>query len=218
MRSKSQVKNSREILLARWRDLCRRLALHGDCAGEGSEILRRYCEPHRPYHNSDHLADCLSTLDLHAAEADDPLAVELALWFHDAVYTVGVGDNEERSAALAVQSLNGLRASQELTESVRAMIIVTKHKVEPPPGDARLVCDIDLGILGARPERYDVYAGAVFAESGLPMDSFSPLRVAFLEGMLAKPHVYHTATFRRELEMGARQNMAREQRELTENG
>lgn len=205
-----QVTNTRDMLLDRWIDLSRKLGLRADCAGMGRETLRRYSEPHRHYHNVDHLADCLNILDLHRTEAGDPVAVELALWFHDAVYAVGAGDNEERSTDLAQQTLNSLGASPELIESVRTMIVATKHKVEPPTDDARLVCDIDLSILGASPERYDDYAGAIFAESGLSMETFRPLRATFLEKMLRKPHLFHTAAFRQALETAARNNMARE--------
>lgn len=39
-----------------------------------------------------------------------PDAVELAIWFHDAVYVPGARDNEERSAALLRKSLDPARA------------------------------------------------------------------------------------------------------------
>ncbi len=76
-----------------------------------------------------------------------------------------------------------------------------------------MVCDIDLSILGSPWERYEAYAEAIFAESRMRMEEFGPLRVKFLEGMLARAHVFHTAAFRAQMESAARENMAREQRD-----
>jgi predicted metal-dependent HD superfamily phosphohydrolase len=61
-------------------------------------LLARYDEPHRHYHSRQHLTECLEHFDAvrhlptHAAE------VEVALWFHDAVYDLYSSDNEARSA------------------------------------------------------------------------------------------------------------------------
>ena len=64
----------------------------------GAELLDRWQEPHRHYHTIDHLAAVLSIVDAQADEADDPQAVRLAAWFHDAVYDPRRTDNEELSA------------------------------------------------------------------------------------------------------------------------
>jgi len=202
-------------LLNRWSELCRRLGIHADCTEAGREVLQRYSEPHRRYHNCNHLADCLRILDSHIKEANDPLVVETALWFHDVIYIVGAKDNEERSANLARQLLDPLGVSAEFVNSVRAAILATKHQTAPPTGDARLVCDIDLSILGASPDRYTLYAEAIFAESRLSPDTFNPLRRAFLKAMLSRPRVFHTTIFRDEFEATARQNMSREYDDLS---
>jgi predicted metal-dependent HD superfamily phosphohydrolase len=76
------------------------------------------------------------------------------------------------------------------------------------------VCDIDLSILSSSPDRYDEYAAAIHAESGLAMDIFAPLRIGFLDAMLAKEHIFHTGLFREMNEASARQNMLREKANL----
>ena len=202
-------------LLGRWERLCRGAGLRGDVEGAAREIFTRYSEPHRRYHNVDHLADCLEMLDRHAGEAQDLVAVELALWFHDAVYDIGAPDNEHRSAELARRTLEPLGLPPARLEAVSAAIMATTHKGEPGPGDARLVCDIDLSILGSPEPKYRGYAQAILAESGMTMAVFRPLRLRFLETMLARGHLFHTVAFRESMGSSARDNMAREMERLS---
>ena len=86
-------------LLGRWQVL---VGTSPDAAGAGEALLARWSEPHRSYHALSHLAAVLRRLDRLAAAGttvDD--AVELAAWWHDAVYDVRRADNEARSAELA---------------------------------------------------------------------------------------------------------------------
>ena len=64
-------------------------------------LVAAYSEPHRHYHTMRHVAACLRELDSAADLASDAREVELALWFHDAIYSTTAGDNEARSAAWA---------------------------------------------------------------------------------------------------------------------
>jgi hypothetical protein len=51
-----------------------------------AEVMRRYAEPHRSYHTTLHLDECFAKLDEARQHADRLYEIELALWFHDAVY------------------------------------------------------------------------------------------------------------------------------------
>ena len=64
------------------------------------DLVRRYNEPDRRYHGWAHLTHCLREFDRAAVQMEIPDAVELALWFHDAVYVPCARDNEQRSADL----------------------------------------------------------------------------------------------------------------------
>ena len=69
--------------------------------------------------------------------ARQPTAVELALWFHDAVYDAKAGDNEERSAELAACCLGDARVPSMFIESVRRLVMATKrHEAEPGSDEA----------------------------------------------------------------------------------
>ena len=69
------------------------------------EVERRYREAHRHYHTLQHLEECFAALDDMRSDCTDTTAIELALWFHDAIYDVHRHDNEARSAAWAALSL-----------------------------------------------------------------------------------------------------------------
>ena len=78
----------------------------------GSDLLRRWREPHRRYHDATRLGEVLSAVDtLCTAEAindADRAVAALGTWFHDAVYAVEpAAGNEARSAALAAGSSGG---------------------------------------------------------------------------------------------------------------
>src|SRR5947207_15951860 len=85
------------------------------CGGAGSEEVRgeifemlaaAYAGRDRYYHGIGHIRECLRELDSVRDSADDPRALELAIWFHDVVYDGRRKDNEERSAELADVQLN----------------------------------------------------------------------------------------------------------------
>jgi predicted metal-dependent HD superfamily phosphohydrolase len=52
-----------------------------------ADLLTRYAEPHRHYHNASHLIRVLRTID-DLSDDQDLFLVRLAAWFHDAVYAI----------------------------------------------------------------------------------------------------------------------------------
>ena len=70
-------------------------------AGVLDQLLTRYSEPHRKYHTTRHLDECLARFEELRTEAKHPEEVEFALWFHDAIYDTTRHDNEAKSAEWA---------------------------------------------------------------------------------------------------------------------
>jgi predicted metal-dependent HD superfamily phosphohydrolase len=170
----------------------------------GAGLLRRYDEPHRRYHNVQHLAEVLDHLD----ELDAADAVRLAAWFHDAVYDPSRADNEERSAVLAEESLAGHPAVAEVARLVR---LTATHDPAGDDRDGAALCDADLAILGADPERYAAYAAAVREEyAAVPDEAFRAGRADVLRRLLSRPSLFRTAPARRRWEAAARHNMETE--------
>ncbi|MFE3454781.1 hypothetical protein ACFXJ8_38250 [Nonomuraea sp. NPDC059194] len=106
----------------------------------GAELVARWAEPHRRYHTLDHLRAVLDAIDRLAPVADDPDAVRLAAWFHDAVYDGKAGSDEERSAQLAQSRLARCGVPGErVAEVARLVRLTATHDPDytpDPPGPA----------------------------------------------------------------------------------
>jgi len=188
-------------------------------AGAGAELLARWREQHRYYHDAEHLAEVLTAVDELAPEsgaATDIEVVRLAAWFHDAVYEGRPGDDEERSADLARVVLTDLGVPESRAGRVAELVRITLHH-DPAPGDAEaaLLCDADLAVLAAGPERYTRYVDAVRREyAHVPEPMFRSGRTTVLKALEAMPRLYRTPAGRQRWENAARANLARELADL----
>ena len=175
-----------------------------------AQLVAAYQQPQRKYHTLEHLRECLARFEPVLDLAPHPGEVELALWFHDAVYEVRGQDNELQSAEWARRSALAGGASAESAGRIHALIMATRHDALPAGADEQLLVDVDLSILGAAPERFDEYEHQVQAEfAWVPGWMFRSKRRAILDGFLARPFIFHTAHFRAALESQARENLRR---------
>ena len=148
----------------RWLELWQRLgvlhttsATYGALADEFVALKARYDEKHRHYHTARHIAECLAHFDGARALCEHADEVEIALWFHDAIYDERGNDNEAQSAAWAERVMLKAGLIGESAQRVHALIMTTCHNALPETQDEQVLVDIDLAILGAAPERFDEY-------------------------------------------------------------
>jgi predicted metal-dependent HD superfamily phosphohydrolase len=94
-----------------------------------AELVQRYREPHRHYHTLTHIRHCLRQFDQAVDLMDHPDAVEIALWFHDAVYEPGDPSNERRRAELFLALSAG--APPAFRRQVSRLILTTRHLSRP---------------------------------------------------------------------------------------
>jgi predicted metal-dependent HD superfamily phosphohydrolase len=194
-------------LLAQWRELLG--AGHDEL---GKDLLSRWAEPHRRYHTVTHLRAVLTAVDELAEHADDPSAVRLAAWFHDAVYEGTPGADERASAELAAAALPrvGVNAGR-VAEIVRLVELTGSH--DPAPGDnnGAVLCDADLAVLAGDPDDYAHYAAAVREEYASVSDTdFRRGRAAVLRALLALDPLYRTPTAATRWQDAARHNLRTE--------
>jgi predicted metal-dependent HD superfamily phosphohydrolase len=131
-----------------WREFWKRLEARGDAQPPWLQLHAAYTETSRAYHNLDHIDHCLVEFAIARQLANDPIAVEAAIWFHDVIYDTHRKDNEERSAEFASAALAKAGASESFCRNVSTLILATKHQSKPTSNDASLLTDIDLSILG----------------------------------------------------------------------
>jgi len=195
-----------------WLRAAAAVGARGDVAQAGAELLSRYAEMHRHYHDLAHLDDVLRHVEELAEHARDVGVVRLAAWFHDAVYDPAAPDNEERSARLAESALTQLRVEADVvTEIARLVRSTAEHAPEPGDVNAEVLCDADLAILAAGPDRYQRYVEAVRAEFGHFDDrAFARGRAAVLRSLLARDPMFSTPTGHDRWEAAARANVTSE--------
>lgn len=200
------------LTLQSWQRLWNELGAHTVNGGLMNQLVAAYSEPHRQYHTLQHLRECFAHLDAAASLARRPSEVELALWFHDAVYDPRRDDNEARSADWAIASVRAGGCGEDVAQRVGALVLATQaHHAATGDPDTQLLLDIDLAILGASPARYAEYGRQVRAEyAHVEEAAFAAGRARVLQGFLARPSIYGTAPYREALEARARVNIGQE--------
>lgn len=177
----------------------------------GEELLGRWNEPHRRYHDRRHLLQVLEALDL-LTGGGTARPVLLAAWFHDAVYTGAPGADEEASARLAEQLLPAAGVGRaETAECARLVRLTATHAPDSGDRSGALLVDADLSVLARDPSRYRSYLQAVRAEYAHLSDAdFRAGRRRVVERLAAATPLYRTEAGRRLWEDRARHNLAAE--------
>ena len=197
-------------LSRRFSELLRRLGASRDPQPLADAVLAAWAEPARRYHTLDHLRDCLAELDRSPADGADRDRVEAALWFHDAIYDSRAADNEARSAEWARRALTELGIPPAVGDDVSRLVKLTNHAGPAPDPAGRLLCDIDLAILGREPEAFDTYDRHIREEyAWVPEPDFRVARAGVLAGLLSRSPLYQTDHFRDLYETAARRNLSR---------
>lgn len=157
-------------------------------------MLSGFTSQGRAYHSLDRLVALF--LQEEELAFDDPVAVGLAIFYHDAVYgdssramlnIPADASNEEQSAQLAERQLAGLGFHQATVARVAELIRLTEtHQADPTDHDAALFLDMDMSILGTPAPIYERYAAQVRQEyAQYDAQDFCAGRLAFLTATLA---------------------------------
>ncbi len=170
-----------------------------------------YTQPHRGYHNQEHLDELIVLARQHTPDLDE--AEQLALLFHDAVYVPGAGKGEnERLSGLLMRATVPPHDLSPIDLAKADRIIEATTHAEPPSAEAARVCDLDLWRLAAPWAEFQRHASGIRHEYlHLHADeaAFWAARNAFYKSMLTKPHLFATRYFRDRFEAAARTNMER---------
>ena len=202
-------------LYAHWLRMCTALQMHA--TRRQQELMWRslescYREPHRFYHTSLHLQECLELLQsLDGGGVEEDPGLHFALFYHDAIYDTTRRDSEERSALLArnAQLYLGVEVS-----NLDGLILATRHGIISTDSRERLVVDVDLAILGAPRGRYEGYMKQIRREYGWLLEenpeAFRQGRKAVLDRFLTRARtgeLFHHPELRWVHEPRARDNI-----------
>ncbi|UYQ78117.1 DUF4031 domain-containing protein [Glutamicibacter sp. JL.03c] len=178
----------------------------------GKELLGLWSQEHRYYHDRVHLLSVLEAVDRlgEKASAEELMLIQLAAWFHDAVYQ-GTSEDEFKSAVLARERLDSVLSARAVSTVSDLILLTAGHNPKESDRLGRILCDADLEVL-ARPEpAYQRYAHAIYQEyAHLPRHVLAEGRSRILTALLGKATIYATAAGRELWESAARSNVGRE--------
>lgn len=170
------------------------------------DLLASWSELHRHYHDVRHLAGCLGALE-RLGGADR--VVELAAWFHDAVYRGVAGDDELASALLAQEMLAPLLPADDVAAVAGLVRMTAGH--DPTDERGALLSDADLAVLGQVPGRYHVYVRDVRLDyEHVDDDDWRDGREEVLRSLLGRDRLFRTQRGRELWEDRARANLESE--------
>ena len=185
-------------------------------APDAGDLMERYAEPHRTYHNTFHVVsvvrDSSELADAFGFTAEERAILALAACAHDVIYDSKPGEDERASAAWARERLAGLEEAH--VTRVESLVLATiTHSSDDPL--AHVLLDADLAILGSEPSHYERYSQAVRQEySQYDDDAWKAGRTRVLKTLLDREDLYVSEPARQRWDAAARTNLARELQSL----
>ena len=191
---------------------------------EMSQLTTLYTQPHRKYHNINHINDCLAELEQYQIDHPDVRNFNLnqlnwcekALWYHDAIYNPYSKQNEELSALLFEDANPGYLGFNVVSDTI---LLTAEHlkthdfsrmdETDPEVSLVqKIVLDIDLSGFGK--DRL------VFAMNGMnirheyyrtSIRDFLDGRMGFYEALVKRPTLYYTKYFNDKYHEQSRHNI-----------
>lgn len=189
-----------------------------------------YCEPHRAYHDWDHIADLLRKLDELSTLATRVDLIAGAIFWHDAVYVTREADGALRPDADNVRASAALfsqysKFPQSDTEAIVEMILATIDHLraaassERYPGfrdDFDFFLDLDLSSLAAPWPVFQRNLARIRHEYGcMPEAEFCAGRLRMVEAFLAHgDELFRRPPLRARWLTAAQDNLRRSTQEL----
>jgi predicted metal-dependent HD superfamily phosphohydrolase len=147
-------------------------------------------------------------LDTVSHLAKYPHEIELALWFHDAIYKPRSSTNEQDSASWASDFLTLNAVSQKTVKRIYDLIMATLYTAQTNSLDEDLIVDIDLTILGSEKITYDQFEKNIRQEyRWVPTFVFRKKRKDILVHLLERDRIYKNKYFYDKFEQQARVNL-----------
>ncbi len=194
----------------RFTELWKKLSVQFDtrhCNAVFASLAKFYGDPGRHYHCGGHINQCLSKLDEISAISGYFPTVEIAIWFHDSVYTAGAPDNEKKSMIWFQHQARGHLSAETITE-VSGLIIATEHKSPPETDLEKITVDVDLSSFSLPFARFIADGKNIRKEFVTLTDKQFVLgQNNFLQRLLDRPSLYSTEFFLTHYEKFAQENI-----------
>ncbi|MFO6423322.1 hypothetical protein [Motilimonas sp. KMU-193] len=173
-------------------------------------LEKAYSQPHRYYHTVKHIDAMLKHFDSVKLLAEQSAELELAIWFHDAIYNIPSSRNELDSALWAKEFVLTNQYDEAGAKRIFDLIMATQQHEKSSLIDANIIVDTDLAILGSSPATYAEFEQNIRREYHMvPEDIYRAKRAEILEHFLAQGSIYKLDSFISQYESAARENISR---------
>lgn len=198
----------------RWTQLCSNVEDSQLVSQLWIEIESQYSGKSRHYHTLEHLYNMFQAYDEVETLIHNKDIFQFTIWYHDIIYKASKNNNEEQSAQLAVDRLQNLGLKKSQIERINTLIISTKKHLiltNENASDNAYLLDIDLSILGANWDTYQIYCSNIRKEYKIyPTFMYNKGRKQVLKHFLDRGNLYFTEYFKAKFETQAKQNITRE--------
>lgn len=143
-------------------------------------LIQRYGQPHRFYHNFKHVKSLLDQIkDLSKLDSDQKYILGIVALFHDVVYSPFRDDNEEMSVAYFNKFV---KEEPSVANEVRQIILDTKTH-QPSTELSKVFCILDTKILRSKSlAELLQWEDSIFKEyQSYPLPMYKTKRIQFLE-------------------------------------
>ncbi len=123
------------------------------------KVIERYDEPHRFYHNFDHIEKMIGSAKKKGILTDSLL---LAIVFHDIVYDPKATDNELKSESIFIECAK-LLLSKGIIDDICGAILETRNHM-PSTKLSEQLCELDLEIVNAPLADFIEFEHKIFKE------------------------------------------------------
>ena len=176
------------------------------------QLSEAYQQPHRAYHNANHVNEVLAVFGKVRHLAKHPKEIELAIWFHDAIYDTASSTNEKDSAQWAKAFVESNDGNGDAAQRVYRLIMLTASHCGADTIDEAIMLDSDLCILGSDEGSYNAYEQQIRAEySWVPDLVFYEKRQQVMKQIADQDRIFKTDHFYHQYERAARLNLQRYQ-------
>ncbi|TDO46645.1 putative metal-dependent HD superfamily phosphohydrolase [Kribbella sp. VKM Ac-2527] len=197
----------------RWHDL---IPDAGELVGD---LVDRYTDRRRRAYRDRYLVTALDAADDLIQLATDPVAVQLAVWFHRAAHSDGASraDDAKASARLAAELLPRYGVSATRVAEVERLIRLTGSPDQTPAAEddpnGAVVHDAAMAVTASAPAAYQTHAAEV-RRTARDRERYAEQRHREIEQLL-RTGIFRTPLARDLMEAAARANLEHE-RELTD--
>lgn len=118
-----------------------------------TEWIIKCIEGSRLFHNLKHtqsvVRNCVQLAELERCSSRELEMLLVAAWFHDTGYVTGSRGHEQESVKIAMSFLKSYPRGDEFEQTVRDLILATRMPTSPVGCLQEILCDADMGHLGA---------------------------------------------------------------------